>query len=160
MKKSEGELVVSVGSHAENIRFSRFLMTLLIAIYALLGYIEGMYLMLLVAGSTILMGSGHSLSSYLLKFLALFGFKKLFKLNPRYDRSFNINREMELFEETLRLIVGGLCIFLYWYGFVTISTILAFFMAVMMLISTYFGFCISGLMYIAYRKILGQNSDG
>jgi hypothetical protein len=147
-------------SNAENVRFSRFLMTLSITLYALFGHIEGMYLMLVIALSTIVFGSKHSLSSYILKFLSLFGFKKIFKLNPRYKRSFDINREMELFEETLRLAVGSICLVLYLYDFMIVSTVLAFFMAVMMLISTYFGFCISGLMYIAYIKIIGRDIDG
>ena len=146
--------------NAENVRFSRFLMTLLIASYALFGYIYGLYVMLIVAVSTIVFGAQHNVSSYLLKFLALFGFRKIFKLNPRYDRSFDINRAMELFEETLRVIVGTLCVVLYMYDFTMTSTLLAFFMAVMMLISTYFGFCISGLLYIAYNKILGRKLNG
>ncbi len=144
-------------THAENVRFSRFLMTLSMASFALLGYVEGIYFMLLVSLSTLLVGSNHSFSSYILKFLALFGFKKVFKLNPRYDRSFDINREMEVFEEFLRLSVGTICLLLFWYGFTVTSTVLGFFMAVMMLISTYFGFCVSGLMYIAYQKVLGRS---
>lgn len=144
-------------SKAENVRFSRFFMTLSITAYALFGYIEGMYVMLVIAISTLLLGSNHSLSTYVLKLLAFIGFRKIFKLNPRYDRSFDINREMELFEETLRLIVGSVCIVLYLYGFDLISTVIAFFMAVMMLISSFFGFCISGLMYIAYNKTIGRN---
>lgn len=148
---------MSVQTHAENVRFSRFLMTLSMATFALLGYIEGVCFMLLLSITTLLFGVNKSLSSYVLKFLALFGFKKIFKLNPRYDRSFNINREMEVFEEVLRVSVGGLCLLLFKYDFEVASTVLAFIMAVMMLISTYFGFCISGLMYIAYKKVLGRS---
>lgn len=145
-------------SSAENVRFSRLFMTLFITSYALFGFIEGLYLMIAVAASTIILGSDHNISAYVLKFLSLLGFRKIFKLNPRYDRSFVINRQMELFEEVLRLLVGLTCVILYFYDFFIVSTVFAFFMAVMMLISTFFGFCMSGLFYIACKKCLGQNT--
>jgi len=86
--------------------------------------------------------------------LSLVKFDLIFHLNPRYQRSFVVNREMELFEETLRFLVGSISVALYHFEFFIASTVLAFFLAVMMLISTYFGFCASGLLYVAYCKVL------
>lgn len=141
---------------ADNIRFSRLVMTVLIALYALFGVIEGIYVMLLFTLSTIFFGINHSLTSWLLRFLDLFGFARIFKLNNRYKRSFEILRSMELFEEVMRFSVGMLVLYLYLIDYSVASVVLAFYMAIMMMISTFFGFCMSGLMYIAYTKLLGM----
>lgn len=133
-------------------RFSRFVMTLLIAAYALFGLIEGMYIMLAMTLSTLLLTSSYSLSTLLYKFLSFFKFDKVFTLNPRYERSFFINRKMEVFEELLRFLVGVVVILLFYFDFPSASTVLAFLMGVLMLISTYFGFCVSGLVCIGYCK--------
>ena len=142
------------------VRFSRFVMTLLIASYALFGLIEGMYIMLIMTLSTLLLTSKYSLPTLLYKILTVVKFDKVFRLNPRYERSFCIDRRMELFEEGLRLFVGLMTIALYHSSFMISSIVLAFFMAVMMLISTYFGFCVTGLLYIAYSKIIKRVSHG
>lgn len=135
------------------VRFSRFVMTLLIASYALFGVIEGIYVMLVMTLSTLVLTSSYSLSTLLYKLLSLFSFDKIFTLNPRYERSFFINRKMEIFEEILRFIVGIIVVVLFYLDFSVSSIVVAFFMGVMMLISTYFGFCVSGLVCIGYCKV-------
>ena len=134
------------------VRFSRFVMTLLIASYALFGVIEGMYIMLAMTLSTVILTSSYSFSTLLYKLLSLFSFDKVFTLNPRYERSFSINRKMEIFEEMLRFLIGSIVVLLFYFEFSTVSIVLSFFMGVMMLISTYFGFCVSGLVCIGYCK--------
>ena len=93
------------------------IMSLLLALYALFGFVEGMYAVLLLTLSTLLLGSNYSISTFFLKFLNLFGFAKIFKSNPRYQRSFCISREMEVFEESMRFIVGSLCVLLFFIDF-------------------------------------------
>lgn len=137
----------------ENVRFSRFINTMMISTYALFGSIEGMYAMLVFTLSTIIFTSRYSLATAVLSLLNILGFQKIFKLNPRYQQSFFITRANELYEEVLRLFVGLIVIALYYYGFMMPSVAVAFFMATMMLISTFFGFCASGLLYIAYRTV-------
>jgi hypothetical protein len=137
----------------ENVRFSRFIMTVMITIYALFGLIESMYIMIAFTVSTILLSSRFSFSTTILKLLNRIKFDKIFKLNPRYQQSFMINREMELFEESLRLFVSAVVVLLYHLDFTIASTVVAFFMATMMLISSFFGFCISGLFFIAFKAL-------
>ena len=139
---------------AETVRFSRFIIMILITSYALFGFVVGMYLVLAITLSTLLFTSRLSLTSFMLRLLKIVKFDKVFKLNHRYERSFFINREVEVFEESLRLMVGIAVLMLDYYGLYTASVSLAFFMATMMLISTFFGFCISGLLFIAYKVIL------
>ncbi len=145
-------------SCAQNVRFSRLIMTILIAYYALFTEVVALYVMLGLSFLTLILGHKHSLTSYVYKVLKLLKFDKLFSLNPRYQRSFEINRSMTLFEEGMRLSVGSMVLLMHLNGWFTAASALAFFMAIFMMISTFFGFCLSGLMYIGYRALLGKKS--
>lgn len=142
---------------AENVRFSRLIITLFLASYALFNHIEGVYLVLLVTLSTILFSSRFSLTTGLLHFLRTLKLTKLFHLNPRYQRSFFITRKVEIVEELLRFFTASMVLGLYYFDFHIASILIAFLMATMMLISSFFGFCMSGLFIIAAKTVLKRD---
>lgn len=146
-------------SSAQNVRFYRLVLTILITYYALFSEVFALYLLLGLSLFNFIFTHRYAPTAYLYRLLSLIGFDKIFSLNPRYQRSFEINRKMELFEEGMRLIFGGIVLVLHLYGFYGAATALAFFMAIFMMISTFFGFCLSGLMYIGYCSVLRKASS-
>ena len=142
-------------SQATSVRFSRLIMTLFIAFYTIFTTLEALYVVLFLSFTTIIFGNNKNFTSYFVSFLAKFKLNNFIDVSPRYERSFTINRSMELFEEFLRSFVVGLVIFLDMQGYASSASVIAFLMMILMMISTFFGFCMSGIFYILFRKLFG-----
>jgi len=74
----------------------------------------------------------------------------LFVTAPQYAHSYVINQLAEVFEDIMRISAGILTIYLYAYSPLS-AWIMASFMGIAMLISSFFGFCLSSLIYIGYK---------
>lgn len=143
-------------SQASNVRFSRLLVTLLIVLYLLFGQTWALYLILVVSVSTILLGSKHNVSQSLLKLFYRLKVRFLTTIDEASAPSYTLNRSMELFEESMRAFMVSLLLVLDAFGFTTLSTLIAFMMMILMMISTFFRFCMSGVFYIIFQKLRGK----
>lgn len=90
-------------------------------------------------------------SSLLLRFIEMIAGRSVCNISPLYARSYFMNRESEWFELAARILVSGLAI-----GIFSIYPLAAWligvFMGVFMMISAFFGFCLSSLGYIGFRS--------
>ncbi len=78
----------------------------------------------------------------------------LCQISPTYERSYAMGLETERFEFILRVLVATLAIVLYAY-WPMMTWLIAIIMGIFMMISTFFGFCLSALGFIAYRSLRG-----
>ena len=141
---------------SENVRFSRLVMMLLTLSYALFSVIESMYGVLALTVFALVFGINNGITSLVLVVLKKLGIKKAFEVDPRHKRSFAITRTMEVFEELMRLSLTIIVIYLHMNELIIASTTIAFIMSMFMIISTFFGFCMSGILYVIFQRFFGK----
>ncbi|MCX6060729.1 MAG: EAL domain-containing protein [Campylobacterales bacterium] len=96
-------------------------------------------------------------TSWLLHLIELMLKRSICTISPAYKRSYFMNRESEWFELFARLLVSSIAIgFFYYYPLTT--WLIGIFMGVFMMISTFFGFCLSSLGYIGFRSLQKSSS--
>jgi hypothetical protein len=79
--------------------------------------------------------------------------RPLFTTAAQYAHSYVINQLAEVFEDIMRISAGLITIYLYSVSPFS-AWIMASLMGIAMLISSFFGFCLSSLMYIGYKHSL------
>lgn len=141
-------------SNALNVRFSRFFMMVLATIYPLFGYIEFIYAMGVFSLYSAIVGTSYNVSTLLLCTLNYLGFKRVFKVNTKYKTAYEINRWAGFAEDIMRTIASVIIIVLYHMGYTEIAMFIAFLISIMMMISTFFGFCTASLVYILFLSLM------
>jgi len=146
---------------AEYVQFQRLVLGLIILGSVLFENIELIELFTLLSVVSFITTMNYSPTTLLYRTLSLILTKPLFTTAPQYAHSYITNRLAEIFEDLMR-ITGGF-VLLYLYTLSPISTwMMASFMGIAMMISSFFGFCLSSLMYIGYKKLLkifGRSDD-
>lgn len=134
------------------VKFNRLILGLIIVAAVFSRQIEFLYLYFAINLLTLLTTLRFSPTSWLLKLASFFLKRPVFTISPAYERSYFMNRESECFELCLRLLVSALAIgFFPHYPLVT--WLIGTFMGVFMMISTFFGFCLSSLGYIGVKSV-------
>lgn len=137
---------------AEYVQFQRLIMGLLILIAVLLEDINFVNSFLGLSIISLLTTINYSPTTLIYKLISFLIGKPFFITPPQYSHSYIVHRLAEIFEDFMR-IAGGLGI-IYFYGVAPlVAWIIASFMAIAMLISSFFGFCLSAILYIAYKYL-------
>lgn len=138
---------------AEYVQFQRLVFSLVILSAVLFEKAELVYAFLALSVITFTCTVNYSPTTLLFKFLSFLFGRPLFSTAPQYASSYITNRLAETFEDILRISGGALIVYLY-----SISPLagwmMASFMGIAMLISSFFGFCVSSLVYIGYQYIM------
>lgn len=138
---------------AEYVQFQRLGFGLILLSAVLFGKIEFIYFFLALSSISFITTINYSPMTLLFKLLSFMIGESLFTTAPQYAHSYVVNRLAEIFEDVLR-IIGGLAVVSLYSTSPLASWMISSLMAIAMLISSFFGFCLSSLVYIGYKKIL------
>ncbi len=134
------------------VKFNRLILGLLLIAGVISQHIEFLYGYFIISLISVVTLIHYSPTTYLYKFIAFFFKGPLCTISPAYERSYAMHKESELFELSLRLIVVSLAIYIH--SLLPLAGwLIAIFMGIFMMISTFFGFCLSALGYIGLKCI-------
>ena len=140
---------------AEYVQFQRLIHGLLILTAVLFQMIDFVYAFLLLSIVSFITTISYSPTTLLFRLIDFVFGQALFTTAPQYAHSYITYRLAEIFEDLMR-ILGGLFI-IYLYTFSPLAAwMMSAFMGIAMLISGFFGFCLSSLLYIGYTKLMGK----
>ena len=137
---------------AEHVQFQRLISGLLVLIFVFtndLLFIETFIILNFISLTTRV---NYSPTTFLFKTLSILIRKPLFTTPLQYAHSYKTTPLASIFEDLMR-IAGGVCIYYLYVNYYAVAVTIAIFMAIAMLISSFFGFCLSSLAYIAYKAI-------
>ncbi len=137
---------------AEYVQFQRLLAGLLILSAILTENIIFTYIFLLLSTISFITTLNYSPSTLLFKLISFLNGRPLFVTPPQYVHSYMVHRLATIFEDLMR-IAGGIAMIYFYSISPTISWMIGSFMAIAMLISSFYGFCLSALLYIGYTAI-------
>ncbi len=138
---------------AEYVQFQRLVFGLVILTAVLFEKIEVAYAFLGLSIIAFITTINYSPTTWLFRLLGFVLGRQLFTTAPQYAHSYITNKLAEVFEDILR-ISGGLLI-IYLYSVTPLAAwMLASFMGIAMLVSSFFGFCFSALVYIGYQYMM------
>lgn len=140
---------------AEYVQFQRLVLGLITLAAVLFENIELIQLFTFLSVVSFITTMNYSPTTFLFRILSFLLSQPLFTTAPQYAHSYITNRLAEIFEDLMR-IAGGLGI-LYLYSFSIMGAwMMASFMGIAMMISSFFGFCLSSLLYIGYKKLMNM----
>jgi len=134
------------------VKFNRLVLGTIIIIGVFFQNIELFYLYFVINLLTLITTLQFSPTNWLLGIGDFFLKSSICTISPAYKRSYFMNRESEWFELFARLLVSSIAI-----GFFShtplVTWLIGTFMGVFMMISTFFGFCLSSLGYIGFKSL-------
>jgi diguanylate cyclase (GGDEF)-like protein len=134
------------------VKFNRLILGLLLISGVISQRIEFLYAYFVISAISVVTLIHYSPTTYLYKFIAFFFNGPLCTISPAYERSYAMHKESEFFELSLRLVVVSIAI--YAHSLLPLAGwLIAIFMGIFMMISTFFGFCLSALGYIGLKFI-------
>ncbi|PHR57081.1 MAG: hypothetical protein COA44_06730 [Arcobacter sp.] len=138
---------------AEYVQFQRLALGLIILGSVLFENIELIQLFTFLSAVSFITTMNYSPTTFLFRLLSFLFAKPFFTTAPQYAHSYITNRLAEIFEDLMR--IGGGLMIIYIYSFSMMGAwMMASFMGIAMMISSFFGFCLSSLMYIGYKKLV------
>jgi hypothetical protein len=138
---------------AEYVQFQRLVFALVILSAVLFEKVELIYAFLALSAITFISTVNYSPTTLLFRFFSFLLGRPLFLTAPQYAHSYITHRLAEIFEDILRIAGGAFILYLYTI-FPLAGWMMASFMGIAMLISSFFGFCLSSLVYIGYQYIM------
>lgn len=138
---------------AEHVQFQRLISGLLTLFFALTENIVFVEVFIILNIISFITTVRYSPTTMLFKFLSFLYGKSIFTTPSQYVHSYRVQRLTSILEDLMR-IGGGFGIFYVYQISPTIALLIAMFMAIAMLISSFFGFCLSALMHIGYKALL------
>ena len=137
---------------AEYVQFQRLIFGLLVLFAVLFENINLIYTFLVFSTINFIVTINNSPITLIFKLLSYIYTKQIFVTPPQYANSYIVSRVAEIFEDIMR--ISGALIIIYFYHTTTITSwIIASSISIAMLISTFFGFCLSSIFYIWYENI-------
>ena len=137
---------------AEHVQFQRLAFGLLALTFVLSDDLLFIKIFILLNVVSFITTVNYSPTTLLFKFLSLLLGKSLFVTPPQYASSYRNTKLASIFEDLMR-IGGGVAIF-YLYQYSPLAALMfASFMAIALLISSFFGFCLSSLPFMGYRTL-------
>ena len=135
---------------AEYVQFQRLILGLIVLASVFTEEIVFIYIFLGLSLISFITTMNYSPTTLIFKLINFIFRRPLFITAPQYAHSYVINQLAEVFEDIMRITAGIVTIDLY-----TVmpfsAWIMASVMGIAMLISSFFGFCLSSLMYIGYK---------
>lgn len=133
------------------VKFNRLILGIVMILGVFFQSIELFYTYFAINLITLVTTLKFSPTSWLFNGLSYFLKDPKWYISPAYERSYYMNRESEWFELFSRLLVSLIAIG--FYGDTPLVTwLIGTFMGVFMMISTFFGFCLSALGYIGFKS--------
>ncbi len=136
----------------ELVKFNRIVSAFLLIVALFLENVFFLYIFTLINILTLIVGIKYALSSIIYNFFEQVLHVKICAINFLYKRSYHVDYRTEKFEIIMRILVGAFAMLMYEIE-PMITWLLIIFMAIFMLISAFFGFCLSALAYVAYKYI-------
>ena len=140
---------------AEHVQFQRLVLGLITLIAVLAEDIFFVYVFLGLSVITFLTTVNYSPTTLLFKLLDFLLGRPLFSTAPQYAHSYITNKLAEIFEDILRISGGALILYLFTFSPLA-AWMVASFMGIAMLVSSFFGFCLSSLVYIGYKYVVNS----
>ena len=137
---------------AEHVQFQRLISGLLVLIFVFTNDLLFIEIFIVLNFINLTTRVNNSPTTLLFKILSILLRKPLFITPIQYAHSYKTTPLASSIEDLMRVTGGILIYILFTYSYATAIGI-AMFMAVAMLISSFFGFCISSLVYIAYKAM-------
>lgn len=134
------------------VKFNRLILGSIMIIGVFTQRIEFIYLYFVVNVLTLLTTIHYSPTSWVYRGAEVILKKPICSIATGYERSYFMNQESEWFELFSRLFVSFIAIYLYDY-YPLATWLIGIFMGVFMMISTFFGFCLSALGYIGLKSV-------
>jgi len=142
---------------AEYVQFQRLVHGLLILTAVLFQMMDFVYAFVILSIISFVTTIYYSPTTLLFKLIEFVFGQALFTTAPQYAHSYITYRLAEIFEDLMR-ISGGLVI-VYLHTFSPLAAwMMAAFMGIAMMVSSFFGFCFSSLVYIGYKKLMHRTS--
>lgn len=133
------------------VKFNRLILGIVMILGVFFQSIELFYTYFAINLLTLVTTLKFSPTSWLFNTLSyLFKDSKCY-ISPVYARSYYMNQESEWFELFARILVSLIAIFLYPHA-PLVTWLIGTFIGVFMMISTFFGFCLSALGYIGFKS--------
>jgi len=137
---------------AEYVQFQRLILGLLVLIGVVFQEIFFVKVFLGVSIISLFTTVNYSPTTLIFKFTSLMYSEPIFTTPSQYVHSYIVHRLASIFEDLMR-IVGGIAIIYFYPISETSAWLIGSFMSIAMLISSFFGFCLSALIYIAYTSL-------
>ncbi|MHB8100017.1 MAG: EAL domain-containing protein [Sulfuricurvum sp.] len=134
------------------VKFNRLILGLIIILGVFFQSIELFYIYFAINLVTLVTTLKFSPTSWLFNALSYFLKDPQWYISPVYERSYFMNQESEWFEILSRLLISLIAIAIY-PDTPLITWLIGTFMGVFMMISTFFGFCLSALGYIGVKNV-------
>lgn len=133
------------------VKFNRLILGIVMILGVFFQSIELFYTYFAINLITLVTTLKFSPTSWFFNVLSYFLKDPKWYISPAYERSYYMNQESEWFELFSRLLVSLIAIG--FYGDTPLVTwLIGTFMGVFMMISTFFGFCLSALGYIGFKS--------
>ena len=140
------------------VKFNRLVLGFIIILGVFFQNINYFYFYFAINLITLITTVHFSPTSWLLHLIELILKRPICTISPAYKRSYFMNRESEWFELFARLFVSSIAVGLFFY-YPLAAWLIGTFMGVFMMISTFFGFCLSALGYIGFRSLQKSSSS-
>ena len=133
------------------VKFNRLILGIIMVLGVFFQSIELFYIFFAINLLTLVTTLKFSPTSWLFNALSYFLRDPKWYISPVYERSYFMNQESEWFELFARLFVSFIAIVFY-QDTPLVTWLIGTFMGVFMMISTFFGFCLSALAYIGFKS--------
>lgn len=135
-----------------SVKFNRLVFGGLMVSAVFLQHIELVYAYFLLNLVTLVTTIHYGPTQWVYTIISSLISKPVCRISEAYERSYFMNQESERFELLSRLLVSMIAIGLY-ESYPLVTWLIGTFMGVFMMISTFFGFCLSALGYIGWKNI-------
>ncbi len=135
-----------------SVKFNRLVFGALMVLSVFLQHIELMYAYFVLNLVTLITTIHYGPTQWLYTFISIFSPRPVCRITQAYERSYFMNQESERFELLSRLLVSMIAIGFY-ATYPLVTWLIGTFMGVFMMISTFFGFCLSALGYIGWKHV-------
>ncbi len=137
---------------SDEVKFNRLVLGLIMITAVFFQKIELFYLYFFINLITVITTLRFSPTSWLLSLVSFLLKRPFCTIPSAYERSYFMNQESELFELSLRLLVSSIAIGFFTY-YPLVTWLVGAIMGIFMMISTFFGFCLSSLAYIGVMHL-------
>ena len=137
---------------AEYVQFQRLVLGLLVLVGVVFQEIFFIKVYLGLSIVSFITTINYSPTTMIFKLTSLMYSEPIFTTPQQYVHSYIVHRLASIFEDLMR-IIGGLVVIYLSHHYLTSAWVVGLFMSIAMLISSFFGFCLSALIYIAYISL-------
>ena len=137
---------------AEYVQFQRLVLGTMVLVGVIFEELFFIKLFLALSIISFITTINYSPTTLIYKLTSLMYSEPIFTTPHQYVHSYIVHRLAAIFEDLMRIAGGSAILYIYQFS-ETSAWVIASFMSIAMLISSFFGFCLSALLYIAYTSL-------